>query len=317
MSATPRPPSYRGQTFRDSLSVSLTVGSYGAAFGAASIAAGFSVVQTSLLSLLTFSGASQFAVIGVIGAGGSAISAIATATLLGFRNGLYGLRMAPLLKVRGLSRVLAAHVTIDESTGVALSQESRGEEAMRSGFWLTGIGVFIFWNLFTLAGAFGAQAMGNPAAWGLDAAVPAAFLGLVWPRLVTNTDRFISLAAVALALVLIPISPSGRKIQYPMNKLWWGVMGTSAAVFALKYLGQSIPENYLSHPKFKSINGYIPIVLLSALIGVQTFSEKTKLMIDHRALGLGVALLALMLRAPFPIVVISAAASSALLYHFT
>ncbi|MEI6843758.1 MAG: AzlD domain-containing protein [Actinomycetes bacterium] len=102
-----------------------------------------------------------------------------------------------------------------------------------------------------------------------------------------------------------------------MNKLWWGVMGTSAAVFALKYLGQSIPENYLSHPKFKSINGYIPIVLLSALIGVQTFSEKTKLMIDHRALGLGVALLALMLRAPFPIVVISAAASSALLYHFT
>ena len=149
MSATPRPPSYRGQTFRDSLSVSLTVGSYGAAFGAASIAAGFSVVQTSLLSLLTFSGASQFAVIGVIGAGGSAISAIATATLLGFRNGLYGLRMAPLLKVRGLSRVLAAHVTIDESTGVALSQESRGEEAMRSGFWLTGIGGIIFWNLFT------------------------------------------------------------------------------------------------------------------------------------------------------------------------
>ncbi len=212
MSATPRPPSYRGQTFRDSLSVSLTVGSYGAAFGAASIAAGFSVVQTSLLSLLTFSGASQFAVIGVIGAGGSAISAIATATLLGFRNGLYGLRMAPLLKVRGLSRVLAAHVTIDESTGVALSQESRGEEAMRSGFWLTGIGIFIFWNLFTLAGAFGAQAMGNPAAWGLDAAVPAAFLGLVWPRLVTNTDRFISLAAVALALVLIPISPAGLPV---------------------------------------------------------------------------------------------------------
>lgn len=102
-----------------------------------------------------------------------------------------------------------------------------------------------------------------------------------------------------------------------MNKLWWGVIGTSTAVFALKYLGQSIPEKYLSHPKIRSINGYIPIVLLSALIGVQTFTEKTKLMIDHRTLGLGVAILALALRAPFPIVVISAAASSAALYHFS
>ena len=102
-----------------------------------------------------------------------------------------------------------------------------------------------------------------------------------------------------------------------MNKLWWGVIGTSAAVFALKYLGQSIPEKYLSHPKIRSINGYIPIVLLSALIGVQTFTEKTNLMIDHRTLGLGVAILALALRAPFPIVVISAAASSAALYHFS
>ncbi len=101
-----------------------------------------------------------------------------------------------------------------------------------------------------------------------------------------------------------------------MNKLWWGVIGTSIAVFALKYLGQSIPEKYLSHPKIKSINGYIPIVLLSALIGVQTFSEKTKLMIDHRALGLAVALVALQLKAPFPVVVICAAASSAFLYHF-
>ncbi len=102
-----------------------------------------------------------------------------------------------------------------------------------------------------------------------------------------------------------------------MNKLWWGVIGTSAAVFALKYVGQSIPEKYLSHPKVKSINGYIPIVLLSALIGVQTFAEKTKLMIDHRTLGLAVAFIALILRAPFPVVVICAAASSALLYHFS
>ncbi len=199
-------------TLRDSFSVSLTVGTYGIAFGAASVAAGFTVLQSSLLSLLTFSGASQFALVGVLGSGGSAISGIATASLLGFRNGLYGLRMAPILKVRGIKRLLAAHLTIDESTGVALSQESRGEEAMRAGFWATGWGVFIFWNFFTLAGALGAQAMGNPAAWGLDAAVPAAFLGLVWPRLDSVKTRLLALSAVALASTLTPFLPAGAPI---------------------------------------------------------------------------------------------------------
>lgn len=199
-------------TIRDSLSISLTVGAYGIAFGAAGVAAGFSVLQSCLLSLLTFSGASQFAIVGVIGAGGTALSGIATATLLGFRNGLYGLRMAPLLKVKGVKRIVAAHITIDESTGVALSQESLGEDAMRAGFWLTGFGVFIFWNIFTLGGALGAQAMGNPAAWGLDAAVPAAFLGLVWPRLKSTSDRILAAAAAVLALVLTPIVPAGLPI---------------------------------------------------------------------------------------------------------
>lgn len=199
-------------TIRDSLSVSITVGAYGAAFGAAGVGAGFSLLQTCLLSLLTFSGASQFALVGVMGSGGSALSGIATATLLGLRNGLYGLRMAPLLKTRGTKRIFAAHVTIDESTGVALSQEDRGQSAMRAGFWLTGIGVFVFWNIFTLAGALGAQSMGNPAAWGLDAAVPAAFLGLVWPRLTSLSDRLLSVAAMALALVLTPFVPAGLPI---------------------------------------------------------------------------------------------------------
>jgi predicted branched-subunit amino acid permease len=190
----------------------LTVGAYGIAFGAAGVAAGFSVFQSCLLSLLTFSGASQFAIVGVIGAGGSALSGITTASLLGIRNGLYGLRMAPLLQVKGLRRVVAAQITIDESTGVALSQEERGESAMRHGFWLTGFGVYIFWNIFTLIGALGAQAMGDPAAWGLDAAVPAAFLGLVWPRLKKNSDRILAASAALLSLALTPILPAGIPI---------------------------------------------------------------------------------------------------------
>jgi predicted branched-subunit amino acid permease len=195
-----------------SFSVSFTVGLYGVAFGAAGIAAGFSIWQTCALSLLTFSGASQFAVVGVLGAGGSALSGIATASLLGFRNALYGMRMAPLLKIRGVKRVVGAQITIDESTGVALGQSELGEDAMRQGFWLTGIGVYVFWNLFTVVGALGAQAMGDPAAWGLDAAVPAAFLGLVWPRLTNKSERVLAVAAMALALLLTPIVAAGIPI---------------------------------------------------------------------------------------------------------
>ena len=199
-------------TLRDSLSVSITVGAYGTAFGAAAVANGFSVLQTCLLSLLTFSGASQFAVIGVLGAGGGAISGIATASLLGIRNGVYGVIMAPRLKVKGFKRVVAAQITIDESTAVALGQEVRGESAMRQGFWLTGFGVFLFWNIFTVAGALGAQAMGDIRAWGLDSAVPAAFLGLVWPRLKTNRDRFLAVGCVVFALAMTPILPAGLPI---------------------------------------------------------------------------------------------------------
>jgi len=199
-------------TVTQSLSVSFTVGLYGTAFGAAGVAAGFSILQTCLLSLLTFSGASQFAVVGVLGAGGSAISGIATASLLGIRNGLYGLRMAPILKVRGVKRVVAAQITIDESTGVAIGQEDLGQGAMKHGFWLTGFGVYFFWNLFTLAGALGAQAMGDPSAWGLDAAVPAAFLGLVWPRLHGNFERALAVSAVLLSLALTPFVAAGIPI---------------------------------------------------------------------------------------------------------
>jgi len=195
---------------RTSLSVAFTVGLYGAAFGAAGVTAGFTILQTCLLSLLLFSGASQFAVVGIMGAGGSALSAIATATLLGFRNALYGLQMAPILKVTGLKKVLSAQITIDESTAVATLQENDIDR--RRGFYLTGIGVYIFWNSFTYLGALGASAIGDPAVWGLDAAVPAAFCGLVWPRLKSKKQFLISALAIVLALALTPLTAAGIPI---------------------------------------------------------------------------------------------------------
>ena len=195
---------------RTSLSVAFTVGLYGAAFGAAGITAGFSILQTCLLSLLLFSGASQFAVVGIMGAGGSAVSAIATATLLGFRNALYGLQLAPILKVTGLKRIIASQITIDESTAVSTLQSNDSDR--KRAFYLTGFGVYIFWNLFTFLGALGASAIGNPSVWGLDAAVPAAFCGLVWPRLKDKRLFLISACAIILALLLTPITPAGIPI---------------------------------------------------------------------------------------------------------
>ena len=206
MSVNPK----KNQVDKTAFSVAFTVGLYGAAFGAAGVTAGFSILQTCLLSILLFSGASQFAVVGIMGAGGAAISAIATATLLGFRNTLYGLQMAPILKVKGFKRVLAAQITIDESTAVATLQDN--DEDRKRGFYLTGIGVYLFWNLFTFLGALGASAIGDPSVWGLDAAVPAAFLGLIWPRLKNKIQFLVSGVAIAWALLLTPVTPAGIPI---------------------------------------------------------------------------------------------------------
>ncbi len=200
----------KSQVDRTAFSVAFTVGLYGAAFGAAGVTAGFSILQTCLLSILLFSGASQFAVVGIMGAGGAAVSAIATATLLGFRNTLYGLQMAPILKVKGIKRFLAAQITIDESTAVATLQDN--DEDRKRGFYLTGIGVYVFWNLFTFLGALGASAIGDPSVWGLDAAVPAAFLGLIWPRIKNKVQFLVSGIAIAWALLLTPVTPAGIPI---------------------------------------------------------------------------------------------------------
>jgi predicted branched-subunit amino acid permease len=197
----------RRATVRDSLGVGVAVGAYGFAFGAASVAAGLSVLQTCLLSLLAFTGGTQFAVVGVVAGGGSGGAALAGGLLLGSRNALYAMRLAPLLRVRGLRRLLAALGTIDESTAMAVAQPV--PELSRVAFWWTFGGVFTFWNLTTLLGAVTGSLI-DPAAVGLDAVVPAAFLALLAPRLRSGVvERRIAVVAAVLALVLIPLTPPG------------------------------------------------------------------------------------------------------------
>jgi 4-azaleucine resistance transporter AzlC len=194
---------------RNSLGVGLAVGAYGFAFGAASVAAGLSVLQSCLLSLLAFTGGTQFAVVGVVAGGGSAAAAVASGLLLGSRNTLYAMRLAPLLRVRGLRRVVAALGTIDESTAMAIAQPEDEPELGRLAFWWTFAGVFTVWNLATLLGAVTGSLV-DPATVGLDAVVPAAFLALLAPRLRAGVvERRIAALAAVIALVLIPFTPPG------------------------------------------------------------------------------------------------------------
>jgi predicted branched-subunit amino acid permease len=200
-------PDERRGVVRDSLGVGVAVGAYGFAFGAASVSAGLSVLQTCLLSLLAFTGGTQFAVVGVVAGGGSAGAALAGGLLLGSRNTLYAMRLAPLLKVRGVRRLLAALGTIDESTAMAVARSE--PELSRVAFWWTFGGVFTFWNITTLLGAVTGSLV-DPASVGLDAVVPAAFLALLAPRLRAGAlERRIAVVAAVIAFVLIPLTPAG------------------------------------------------------------------------------------------------------------
>jgi 4-azaleucine resistance transporter AzlC len=192
---------------RDGVAVGVATGAYGVSFGAISVASGLDVWQTCLLSLLVFTGASQFALIGVVGAGGAPLSGAVTALLLGTRNTLYGLRLAPLLAWSGWRRLLGAQLVIDESTAMAVNRDSTA--AARVGFLSTGVSVFLLWNLATAIGAVAGNAIGDPRTYGLDAAVGAAFLALLWPRLSDRRNRLVALLGAAVALSLVPLTAAG------------------------------------------------------------------------------------------------------------
>jgi predicted branched-subunit amino acid permease len=181
----------RAAAIRASLGVAVATGAYGVSFGTIGIASGLGVAQTCALSLLMFSGGSQFALVSVLGA----------------RNSFYGLRLASLLRLRGVRRLAGAHIVLDESTAVATGQPT--DPAARLGFWVTGISVFLVWNLCTLVGALGAGLVSDPKVLGLDAAAPAAFLALLAPRMRGRKPWMVALLAAVVALAAAPYLPAG------------------------------------------------------------------------------------------------------------
>lgn len=197
---------------REGLAVGLATAAYGVSFGALSVAAGLDIWQTCFISIVMFSGGSQFALVGVLAAGGVAAgpAAIASAALLGVRNGIYGMRTAPIVGGGLWRRFTAAWITIDESTAVALAQPT--PRSRRVGFWVTGFAVFIGWNLTTLLGALIGDAIGDTRAYGLDAAAAAAFVGLLWPRLKRMQAVAVAVAAAVVAATLTPVLMPGLPV---------------------------------------------------------------------------------------------------------
>lgn len=209
--SAPIPRSFRASpAVRIGVSISIATGLYGVSFGALSVASGLDFWQTMALSLLLFSGGSQFAFIGVVAGGGSGVAAMSASALLGIRNGVYGMQLNALLRPSGWRRLASAQMTIDESTATATGQSDPLEQ--KRGFWVAGLGIYLLWNLFTAVGALVGDAMGDPKQWGLDGAAVAAFLALLWPRIKAFQPAAIAVVCAVATLLAVPFVPPGVPI---------------------------------------------------------------------------------------------------------
>ena len=199
------------QVRRDIWVLGAAVGVFGVSFGVLATTAGLTAAQACAMSVLVFTGASQFAAVGVISSGGSLASAFGSALLLAARNAAYGVALAPTLARRSLvRRLLAAQIVIDETTAISSAQP--GRRAREHAFWATGVAVFVCWNIGTVVGAVAGDAIGDPEAFGLDAAFPAGFVALTVPHLGRRQGKVAAVCGAVIALVLIPLTPAGVPI---------------------------------------------------------------------------------------------------------
>ena len=199
----------RAAITRAAAGIGLYAGAFGITFGAVAAASGLSLTQAVVLSAVMFTGASQFALVGVLAAGGAPLAGLSAALLLGLRNAFYGVPVTHILRPRGWRRFWSAHFVIDESAAMALAQPTL--PASRYAFWATGLTLYVMWTLGTVAGALIGNGI-DTSALGLDAAAPAIFLALLWPQLSRERARSASLAAAVVALALVPLVPAGVPI---------------------------------------------------------------------------------------------------------
>jgi predicted branched-subunit amino acid permease len=202
--------SARNEIVRNAASIGIAVAMYGVSFGALGTTTGLTIPQTMALSLLMFTGASQFTLVSTLASGGTALTAVVASWLMGTRNAAYSMRMTPILKAKGPGRLVAVQLTIDESTAMGLAQDEAAFEgrASRLAFWATGLSVYLLWNLATFIGAVSVSSIGDPKSFGLDAAIAAGLFALVWPQIKSRIDLSVALGGALIALALTPfVSP--------------------------------------------------------------------------------------------------------------
>ncbi|WP_405870303.1 MULTISPECIES: AzlC family ABC transporter permease [unclassified Streptomyces] len=193
---------------RDSSLVWLAGGVVGVSFGAISVAGGLPVWVPVVMSLVVYAGSAQFSAVGVLLAGGGPLAAAATGLLLNTRTAAFSLALADTPGRGRGARLLGAHLVTDETVAFALAQPDPVRR--RAAFWISGVGLFVVWNVGVLAGALAGDALGDTARYGLDAAFPAVLVALVLPTLREDARvRRCALLGAGIALAVTPAVPAG------------------------------------------------------------------------------------------------------------
>ena len=194
---------------RTALPLAIAVGGFGISFGVLARSAGFGWLAPIVMSATTFAGSAQFAAVSIIRDAGSIVAAVTAALLLNARYGPIGVSVAPYLTGSSWSRLVQAQLVVDESWALASEGDGRFNSRVLIG---AGLVLYASWVLGTAIGLIAGDALGDPAALGLDAAFPALFLALLVPQLRGRTPIMAALFGAAIALALTPITPAGIPI---------------------------------------------------------------------------------------------------------
>lgn len=203
--ARPARPGYRGGA-RDALPLCVAVAPFAVSFGVLAQSAGFGNFAPIVMSITTFTGASQFAAVSILSAGGTVGAAVAAAILLAARYGPIGISVAPSMRGNPFVRFIESQFVLDESWAVASRPDGTVDRERLLG---AGVAMFVVWQAGTIAGVLAGDVLGDPETWGLDAAFPALFLALLAPRLRDGQARLAAAAGVIIALALVPFARPG------------------------------------------------------------------------------------------------------------
>jgi 4-azaleucine resistance transporter AzlC len=191
---------------KDALVVAIGVGFIGISFGAGARAAGVPAELVLATSILVFAGGSQFAALGAAAAGAGPLTAALGGLALNVRYLPLGLSLGRELRGSPARRALAAHFLIDESAALALARRDHGAEPA---YWISGLALFVAWNLGSAVGLWLGSAVGDVRAFGLDAAMPASMLALLAPLARGGRGRVSAIAGAVLALAVAALIAPG------------------------------------------------------------------------------------------------------------